>query len=98
VAALKASSNPYQTGIGLAIETRLNLSAIDNAAIVDASRSPVLRSSSTTQIRGNRPLIISRNDDVNGLTSTLLSVTPFGNTSIGSPIGYPYLSINYLIK
>jgi hypothetical protein len=94
---LSQTSNPYLNGIGLAIESRIDLTGVSTASD-GVTRGPILRTggSPNAEIYGNRALVIYRNDSVNGIESTLLSVTPFGNTSIGRPITYPSLAVRYL--
>jgi hypothetical protein len=87
-------SNPYDTGIGLEIETRVNLTS--GTSTGDIRRTPVTSYFSggtpNNYIKGNRPLLITKRDNSN-VVQVLLEVSPTNNVAVGGAIKYPSDSV-----
>ena len=90
------TSNPYDTGVGLEIETRIQASA---SAVGAITRTPVTRwfDGSTNFVKGNRPLIITKRD-ISDNTQILLEVSTNNNVAVGGVIKYPQTSIFNLYR
>lgn len=89
---LLAASNPYDTGVGLEIESRLWAYLPAGTRLIN--RSPILLQNGSTALKGNRPMLITRAYETNNtLLDTLFEISPFGNTSVGGSFPYPRYSI-----
>ena len=90
---LGSIENPYNTGIGLEIESRYwAVSATNPIAI---TRTPVVRDNAGVAITGNRPFLITKRSASNTSDNSviLFEITPQGNTSIGQPVKFPDLAV-----
>lgn len=89
---LGSTQNPYNTGIGLEIETRYWAVSVGSSTL---NRTPVVRDNSGTSFTGNRSLLITArsSNSVGSASKILLEVTPQGNTSIGTTLKFPDLAV-----
>jgi hypothetical protein len=90
-------SNPYDTGLGLEIETRILASSTPSGSI---TRTPVTRwfeGGVTNYVKGNRPLLIGKRD-LSDNTQILLEVSSTNNVAVGGVIKYPTRSVFNLYR
>jgi hypothetical protein len=88
---LNSTYNPYNTGIGLELETRSSYRFLFISGSI--TRTPVVKDNAGNYITGNRPLLITKRSFAD-TPATLFQITPIGNTSIGEPLKFPDLSVN----
>jgi hypothetical protein len=90
---LGSIQNPYNTGIGLEIESRYW--AVTPSSNISTTRTPVVRDNTGAAITGNRPLLITKRSASNTVADSviLFEITPQGNTSIGQPVRFPDLAV-----
>ena len=86
---LAAQANPYNTGTGLEIETK---AYYISPSVNLNQRTPIVSLGNNNYITGNRSIVVTRRTQTN-ILDPLFQITPFGNTSIGTPIMYPKYSI-----
>lgn len=94
---LSYASNPYDTGVGVEIENRIQA---PTAAAGTITRTPITRffnAGGTSYVKGNRPLLVSKRD-MNDNTQILLEVSTTNNVAVGGVIKYPQYSIFNLYR
>lgn len=94
---LSYASNPYDTGVGLEIETRIQATTNTVGTITRTPVTKFFMSGGTSYVKGNRPLLISKRD-VNDSTQILLEVSTTNNVAVGGVIKYPQYSIFNLYR
>jgi hypothetical protein len=99
---LSSKQNPYDTGLGLELESRSLYIDYGNpgGGYNNIARTPIVLGRTGTQIKGNRSLLVTKssitttNDITTYLPVILFEIAPTNHVSVGKAIVFPLKSVN----